>query len=74
MWFTISYDFSQKVGETWRTYANNKVGRHNGKPIGYGPNGPEALFQASDIVEVVDVLTEQLATVPTLHLHPAPNG
>lgn len=82
MYFTISYDFSQKVPghggrDDWRTYSNNQVGRtvnDEGKrtPVGYGPVGPGSIFTLDELPEVARVLAEQLGTTPIMHLHPHP--
>lgn len=67
----ISYDYTQKVLNEWRTYNGNLVGRYNGKPIGYGPVGPGAIFNIEEVPLVLKVLCEQLATSNvTLHIQP----
>lgn len=68
--FIVTYDFSQLVGGKWITYSGNRVGQYDGVPIGYGPIGPACPYRPEDIPEIVAVLTEQLATVPTIHMYP----
>ncbi len=69
--YEIVYDYGQQVGEHYRTYTRNVVGRDYDKPVGYGPNGPSAIFFISEIADVSRVLREQLATEDiTLHLYP----
>lgn len=75
--FSISYDYSITLslpGQDKRSfhYTNNLVGKDGRTPVGYGPVGPPALFFPEEIPTVVEVLTKQLGTVPTLHLHPQP--
>lgn len=75
--FLISYDYSvvnliPGQSKTYTTYTNNLVGKDGKMPVGYGPVGPPALFFPEEIPTVVEVLTKQLGTVPTLHLHPQP--
>ena len=72
--FAITYTYSVKVGGSWRTNADNQVGRAERYPVGYGPNGPAGYFSADEIGRVVKVLTEQLGTIPTITLHPVYDG
>ncbi len=73
--FEITYDYtsiySPRGGDkVYTTFKNNMVGWYNGKPIGYGPVGPSYPFSLDDIPLIMQILTEQLGTTPTLHISP----
>lgn len=76
--FTITYDFTHVFipqrgsAKCYTPSTGNQVGRFEGQPIGYGYNGPAAIFRLEEIPHILEVLKVQLRTTPTLHIHPCP--